>query len=66
MIEPVVGQEPTEDEIRGFCRQRLAGYKCPRQVMLVAELPRNTVGKVLKRELRELVRDDIDNALAPS
>jgi acyl-CoA synthetase (AMP-forming)/AMP-acid ligase II len=66
VIEPVAGQGPTEDEIRGFCRQRLAGYKCPRQVMLVAELPRNTVGKVLKRELRELVRDDIDNALAPS
>jgi acyl-coenzyme A synthetase/AMP-(fatty) acid ligase len=35
-------------------------------VMFVPDLPRNTVGKVLKRELRELVRDDIDNALAPS
>jgi acyl-CoA synthetase (AMP-forming)/AMP-acid ligase II len=54
VVEPVAGQEPTEEEIREFCRQQLAGYKCPRQVVLVPELPRNTVGKVLKRELREL------------
>lgn len=57
VIEPVAGQEPAAEEIRAFCRPRLAGYKCPRQVMLVSELPRNTVGKVLKRKLLELVRD---------
>ncbi|TDD85195.1 fatty-acid--CoA ligase [Saccharopolyspora karakumensis] len=46
----------TEREIREFCATHLAGYKCPRQVLVVDELPRNTAGKVLKRELRERVR----------
>ncbi len=46
----------TEREIREFCAAHLAGYKCPRQVLVVDELPRNTAGKVLKRELRERVR----------
>ncbi len=40
-------------EIVGFCRERLAGYKLPRSLDFVAELPRNASGKVLKRELRE-------------
>ena len=55
VIEPVAGQRPTEAEIREFCAGQLAGYKCPRQVLVVDELPRNTVGKILKRELRERV-----------
>ena len=41
------------DEILALCRAELAGYKCPRSVEAVAELPRNAAGKVLKRELRE-------------
>jgi len=32
---------------------QLADYKTPRRVVLVAELPRNAMGKVLKRDLRE-------------
>jgi acyl-CoA synthetase (AMP-forming)/AMP-acid ligase II len=55
VVEPVAGQRPTEAEIREFCAGQLAGYKCPRQVLVVDELPRNTVGKILKRELRERV-----------
>jgi fatty-acyl-CoA synthase len=43
----------TADEIVGFCRGKLAGYKQPRSVDFVAALPRNPSGKVLKRELRE-------------
>jgi acyl-CoA synthetase (AMP-forming)/AMP-acid ligase II len=53
VVEPVTGAMPTEAEIREFCAAELAGYKCPRRVVLVSELPRNTVGKVLKRELRK-------------
>ena len=41
----------TEDVI-GFCRQRLANYKVPRHVELRESLPRNSAGKVLKRDLR--------------
>jgi fatty-acyl-CoA synthase len=35
-----------------FCRQRLAGYKTPKYVVLVDQLPKNASGKILKRELR--------------
>ena len=41
-----------EQEIIGFCRERLAGYKVPRYVRQVGSLPRNASGKVLKYELR--------------
>lgn len=36
-----------------FCRQHLAGFKCPRSVDFVSELPRNASGKILKTQLRE-------------
>ena len=36
-----------------FCRERLANYKVPRQVVVRDALPRNPSGKVLKRQLRE-------------
>jgi acyl-CoA synthetase (AMP-forming)/AMP-acid ligase II len=65
VIEPRAGREPTAEDIREFCRDRLAGYKRPRKVLLVPELPRNTVGKVLKRELRTLVAG-VDKAPTPS
>ena len=39
------------DDLRGFLGQRLAGYKIPRQIRLVDELPRNATGKVLKHQL---------------
>ena len=43
---------PTADEVEAWCRERLAGYKCPRRIALVTELPRNPSGKVLKTSLR--------------
>ncbi len=43
----------TEEEIVDFCRDKLGGFKRPRSVDFIEELPRNPTGKVLKRELRE-------------
>ncbi|QBI56008.1 fatty acyl-CoA synthetase [Streptomonospora litoralis] len=43
----------TEDELIGFVRERLAGFKTPKRVHMVEELPRNASGKLLKRVLRE-------------
>ena len=40
-------------ELMGHCGERLAGFKRPRSVVFVPELPRNAMGKVLKRDLRE-------------
>jgi long-chain acyl-CoA synthetase len=43
----------TGEDLVAFARERLAGYKLPRSVEFVDELPRTPTGKVLKRELRE-------------
>ena len=50
----VVRAAPVEaDELMGFARTRLAGYKLPKAIDFVDELPRNPSGKILKRTLRE-------------
>ncbi len=54
------GSAVTEDDLVGFCRGRLAGYKRPRSVDFVEALPRNPTGKILKRELRERYWRDRD------
>jgi fatty-acyl-CoA synthase/long-chain acyl-CoA synthetase len=43
---------PTTAEVEAFCRERLAAYKRPRDVVIVEALPRNPSGKVLKTRLR--------------
>ncbi len=48
----VVCRSPvSDDELREFCRGRLASFKVPKSFRLVDELPRNAVGKVVKAEL---------------
>jgi long-chain acyl-CoA synthetase len=41
------------DDILAFCRERLSLHKCPRTVDFIDALPRNEVGKLVKRELRQ-------------
>ena len=41
------------DEMIDFCRERIAGYKIPRKLELIEEMPRNPSGKILKKELRK-------------
>ncbi len=43
----------TEDELRAFCRERLTGYKVPREFLFREELPKSNVGKVLRRSLKD-------------
>lgn len=45
------GFDASEDDVKAFCRARLAGPKIPRDVVFLGVLPRNPTGKVLKREL---------------
>jgi len=47
------GASLTLDEMVDFCRDKIAGYKIPRKLELVDELPRNPSGKILKKILRE-------------
>jgi acyl-CoA synthetase (AMP-forming)/AMP-acid ligase II len=46
-------EQPGEEELIEYCRTRLSSYKKPESVLFVEELPRNPMGKVLKRVLRE-------------
>ncbi len=45
------GAEATPEELRDFVKERVAPYKYPRVIRIVEELPRNSAGKVLKREI---------------
>jgi long-chain acyl-CoA synthetase len=51
----VVRKDPALDEkaIIAFCRERMTGYKVPRQVEFRDTLPKSPVGKILRRELRK-------------
>jgi long-chain acyl-CoA synthetase len=50
-IVPKAGETLTEAEILEWCRERLAKYKIPTQIEFRSELPKTTVGKILRREL---------------
>lgn len=49
------GQVVTRDDIRTFCRQYIAGYKVPKKVFFLDELPMSATGKLLKNKLVEQV-----------
>ena len=51
--DPDAATEATPRNIRDFCRERSVDYQVPSDVYFVDELPRNAMGKVLKRELRD-------------
>lgn len=46
------------DELRAFAKKRLAPYKVPKEILIVSELPRNTMGKVTKREVLKFFKPD--------
>jgi acyl-CoA synthetase (AMP-forming)/AMP-acid ligase II len=53
LADPSAASDELANELIGYCRARLAGFKCPRSVDFVDELPRLPTGKLLKRVLRE-------------
>jgi long-chain acyl-CoA synthetase len=56
IVEPTKGT-PAGPELQGelieFCRERLAGYKCPKTIDFIEAMPREPTGKLLKRRLRD-------------
>ncbi|MDT9598848.1 class I adenylate-forming enzyme family protein [Sphingosinicella rhizophila] len=48
-----LGAEMPEKELLAFCRQQLAGYKTPKSVHFVGDLPRTGIGKIARREVRD-------------
>lgn len=51
--------------VRALARERLAAYKVPRRVVIVAELPRSQIGKVLRRHVRDRIEASAEHASAP-
>jgi acyl-CoA synthetase (AMP-forming)/AMP-acid ligase II len=47
------GKDATSEEIIEYCRSKLSGFKRPRSVVFLDSLPRNPMGKVLRKKLRE-------------
>jgi long-chain acyl-CoA synthetase len=45
------GEQASEEEILGFCRERLADFKCPKSIEFLDSIPKGPTGKLLKREL---------------
>jgi HIP---CoA ligase len=50
------GHRLSEADVIAHCRERLANFKVPREIVFAGQLPRNAGGKVLKQELRERAR----------
>ena len=50
------GAEVSADELLAFCATRLATFKCPKSIEILADLPKGPTGKLLRRELREWAR----------
>ena len=53
-VVPKPGARIDEDEVIQFCKSQMASYKAPKAVHIVDDLPKDTQGKILKRELRKM------------
>ncbi len=58
-IKLKAGQQSTVDEIRQFCRERIAHYKVPRYVKFVPAFPMTVTGKIQKFKMREIMVDEL-------
>jgi fatty-acyl-CoA synthase len=45
-----------EKEIIAYCKEHLAGFKCPKKIFIADKLPKNPSGKILKRELKNIYK----------
>jgi len=60
------GETVTAEEVIAFCREKLSPYKVPRQVAFISEMPKSAVGKILRRELRDMEMKRKNNAAKSS
>ncbi len=63
VVELSAGQQTSPEELIAWCKEKLAGYKCPRSVEITEELPRNPTGKLLKKDLRKPYWENRDRAI---
>jgi long-chain acyl-CoA synthetase len=48
------GRSLTTEQVEAYCRENLAAYKVPREIEFIDELPKSSVLKILRRELRDM------------
>lgn len=65
-VQPVAGVGLTGDEVLAHLRGRLAGFKLPREVHVLGELPRTGIGKIARADLRRTVDAAAPHRPAPS
>eukprot|EP01062_Namystynia_karyoxenos_P020088 TRINITY_DN1759_c0_g2_i5.p1 TRINITY_DN1759_c0_g2~~TRINITY_DN1759_c0_g2_i5.p1 ORF type:complete len:522 (+),score=187.97 TRINITY_DN1759_c0_g2_i5:82-1647(+) len=53
VVQPKEGQKVDPDALMRHCRERIAGFKCPRKVIVTSALPVSGAGKILKHEIRK-------------
>ena len=51
-IMPHKGQQPDSAVLKSFLKEHLAGFKVPKEFIVVEDLPKNNAGKLLKREIK--------------
>jgi len=52
VVVPKKGTALTEKNLVAYCKEHLAGFKCPKKIVITDKLPKNPSGKILKRELK--------------
>lgn len=52
-VTALPGRTIDPDQLQTWARERMTGYKAPRRVVVVDELPRNPIGKLMRRQVRE-------------
>jgi acyl-CoA synthetase (AMP-forming)/AMP-acid ligase II len=52
-VVPKEAHRVTEQELIDFCASKISGYKKPKMVKIMAELPKNPSGKIMKKVLKE-------------
>ena len=63
VVELSEGKQATPEELIAWCKEKLAGYKCPRSVDIMDVLPRNPTGKLLKKDLRKPYWENRERAI---
>ncbi|MBM6399784.1 acyl-CoA synthetase [Phycicoccus sonneratiae] len=56
VVQPVAGRSLTPEEVAAFVKERIGSVKAPKQVEVWPDLPRSTVGKVLKKDIKDTLR----------
>jgi long-chain acyl-CoA synthetase len=54
-VVPAAGATVDPERVRAYARERLTGYKVPRRVVIMDELPRSQIGKIQRRRVRDRV-----------